>query len=119
MLWLFSYLSVLLAWIEQIKEVEFGNQNIPWATKPSVLWLPQGTQKWISIPAKGPLIEKTALIHKGRAPRHLLLLPSQFHKHLNSQRLLFCPIGKEEHFGEFLKQFLTVRVEETFPLEIY
>ena len=119
MLWLFSYLSVLLAWIELIKEVEFGNQSIPWATKPSVLWLPQGTQKWISIPAKGQLIEKTALIHEGRARRHLLLLPSQFHKHLNIQRLLFCPIGKEEHFGEFLKQCLTVRVEETFPLEIY
>jgi len=35
-----SYLSVLLSWIELGQEVDFNNQNISWATKPSLVVAP-------------------------------------------------------------------------------
>ena len=39
-----GYLGVLLPWIEAGQEVDLDHQNIPWATKPSLVVHPKATE---------------------------------------------------------------------------
>ena len=60
-----GYLGVLFPWIEVGQEVDLDHQNIPWATKLSLVV----TTRWLNIKVNFEPWEFTSLIAKPNSPR--------------------------------------------------